>query len=107
MKKVLYNIMAVFCDVSQCSLIDINRRFFQEKPIACIIKAITSLLIEAVTGPETSLSFCQTTRSSVRFQILTAPGMRFRVFWDVVQRSHVEVDRRFIGAYCLYHQGDE
>jgi hypothetical protein len=30
----------------------------------------------------------------------------FRVFWDVVPCSHVEVDRRFRGAYCLHHQGD-
>jgi hypothetical protein len=30
-----------------------------------------------------------------------------RVFWDVAPCSHVEVDRRFIGEYCLHHQGDE
>jgi hypothetical protein len=33
--------------------------------------------------------------------------MKFRVFWDVAPCSHVEVDRRFRGAYCLHHQGDE
>jgi hypothetical protein len=32
--------------------------------------------------------------------------MKFRVLWDVAQCSHVEVDRRFGGAYCLHHQGD-
>jgi hypothetical protein len=31
----------------------------------------------------------------------------YRVFWDVDPCSHVEVDRRFRGAYCLHHQGDE
>jgi hypothetical protein len=27
--------------------------------------------------------------------------MKFRVFWDVAPCSHVEVHRRFRGAYCL------
>jgi hypothetical protein len=26
--------------------------------------------------------------------------------WDVAPCSHVEVDRRFRGAYCLHHQGN-
>jgi hypothetical protein len=30
-----------------------------------------------------------------------------RVFWDVAPCSHTEVDRRYRGAYCLHHQGDE
>jgi hypothetical protein len=33
----------------------------------------------------------------VRFQVLTAASMNFRVFWDVLQC--------FRGAYCLHHQG--
>jgi hypothetical protein len=33
--------------------------------------------------------------------------MKFRVFWDVAPYSHVELDRRFRGVYCLHHQGDE
>jgi hypothetical protein len=32
--------------------------------------------------------------------------MKFRVIWDVAACSHVEVGRRFGGAYCLNHQGD-
>jgi hypothetical protein len=32
--------------------------------------------------------------------------LKFRVFWDVAPCSHVEMDRRFRGAYCLHHQGD-
>jgi hypothetical protein len=31
--------------------------------------------------------------------------MKFRVFLDVAPCSHVEVYRRFRGAYCLHHQG--
>jgi hypothetical protein len=31
--------------------------------------------------------------------------MKFRIFWDVAPCSHVEVDWRFRGAYCLHHQG--
>jgi hypothetical protein len=37
----------------------------------------------------------------MRFQVLTAASMKFRVFWDVALCSHVEVHRRFGGAYCV------
>jgi hypothetical protein len=41
----------------------------------------------------------------VRFQVLTAASMMFRVvFWDVLPCKMI-VDRRFKGAYCLHHQG--
>jgi hypothetical protein len=43
----------------------------------------------------------------VTFQVLKAASMDFRVFWDVALCSHVEVDRRFRGAYCLHYQGDD
>jgi hypothetical protein len=43
----------------------------------------------------------------VRFQILMAANMKMTAFWDIVPCSLVEVDRRFRGAYCLHHQGDE
>jgi hypothetical protein len=33
--------------------------------------------------------------------------MNFIVFWDVAPCSKVYFDRRFRGAYCLNHQGDE
>jgi hypothetical protein len=33
--------------------------------------------------------------------------VKFRVFWDVAPCSHVEVDRRFRGAYCLHHRRRE
>jgi hypothetical protein len=33
--------------------------------------------------------------------------LQFIVFWDVAPCSHVEVDRRFKGAYCVHYQGDE
>jgi hypothetical protein len=32
--------------------------------------------------------------------------LKFRVFWDVLPCSQFDVDRRFIGAYCLHRQGD-
>jgi hypothetical protein len=32
---------------------------------------------------------------------------RRQVFWDIVPCRLVVVDRRFRGAYCIYHQGDE
>jgi hypothetical protein len=40
-------------------------------------------------------------------QVLKAVVMKFRVFWEVAPFSHVEGDRRFRGAFCLHHQGDE
>jgi hypothetical protein len=42
----------------------------------------------------------------VRFQILTAASMKFKVFWNVASCSRFEVDRRFRDAYCLNYQGD-
>jgi hypothetical protein len=41
----------------------------------------------------------------VRLHVRTAASIKFRVVWDVATCSHVEVDRRFIGAYCPQHQG--
>jgi hypothetical protein len=41
----------------------------------------------------------------VKFQILTAASMKFRVFWGVLPYSQTDVDRRFRGACCLHHQG--
>jgi hypothetical protein len=31
--------------------------------------------------------------------------VKFRVFWDVLPCSQVNVDQRFRGAYCLHHHG--
>jgi hypothetical protein len=33
--------------------------------------------------------------------------MKFRVFWDLAPCSHVAADRRFRGAFCIEHQGDD
>jgi hypothetical protein len=39
----------------------------------------------------------------LRFQVLTAASMTFRVvFWDILPCKMI-VDRRFRGAYCLHH----
>jgi hypothetical protein len=40
-------------------------------------------------------------KHGARLIVLKAASMKFRVFWDVAPYSHVEVDRRFKGAYCL------
>jgi hypothetical protein len=34
-------------------------------------------------------------------------GQKMAVFWDVAPRSLVEIDRRFRGASCLHHEGDD
>jgi hypothetical protein len=38
----------------------------------------------------------------VRFQVLTAASMKFRVFWDILPCSQIDVDRSFRGACCLH-----
>jgi hypothetical protein len=43
----------------------------------------------------------------VRFQVLRATNMKMIFFWDVAPCSLVDIDRRFTGAYCLHHQGDQ
>jgi hypothetical protein len=41
----------------------------------------------------------------VRFQVLTATGVKMAVFWDVEPCSLANTDRRFRGPSCLLHQG--
>jgi hypothetical protein len=41
----------------------------------------------------------------VRFQVLTAASMKFRVFWDILPCSQIHVGRRFVGACCLRNVG--
>jgi hypothetical protein len=52
-------------------------------------------------------TYSRITGHYVRFQVLTAASMKFRVFRDVAPCGYVEVDRSFRGAYCLHHQGDD
>jgi hypothetical protein len=42
----------------------------------------------------------------MRFEVLMAASMEMAVFWVVVP-CLVEAYRRFRGACCLHHQGDE
>jgi hypothetical protein len=41
---------------------------------------------------------------SVRYQVLTAVGMKIIALWDRVLCSLVDVDRRLGGAYCLHNK---
>jgi hypothetical protein len=43
----------------------------------------------------------------VRFQVLTAASMKMTSFCDIVSCGLVDVDRRFRGTYCFYHQSDD
>jgi hypothetical protein len=43
----------------------------------------------------------------VKFQVLTAASMKFRVAWDVAPCSHVEIDLCSKGVYCLKHHPDD
>jgi hypothetical protein len=40
------------------------------------------------------MSVVQTSVTYVRFQVLTAASMNFRVFWDVAPCSQIDVDGR-------------
>jgi hypothetical protein len=40
-------------------------------------------------------------------QLVTAASMNMAAFWDTPPCGLVYVDRRFRGAYCIYHQGDQ
>jgi hypothetical protein len=42
---------------------------------------------------------------TLKFEVLIATGMKMTTFWDIAPCSLVEVNRRFIGPYCLHHQG--
>jgi hypothetical protein len=44
---------------------------------------------------EFKTNFSETISVSVRFQVLAAASMKFRVFWHVAPCNQVEVDRRF------------
>jgi hypothetical protein len=58
---------------------------------------------ELAEDKSTISGFCTTV---VIFKVLVAMSMKMNVFWDVAQCNPVETDRRFRGAYCLHHQGD-
>jgi hypothetical protein len=34
-------------------------------------------------------------------------SLKFRISWNEAPCSHVEVDRRFRGAYCLHHPSEK
>jgi hypothetical protein len=40
----------------------------------------------------------------VTSEVLTVAN-RITAFWGIASRSLIEVDLRFSGQYCLYHQG--
>jgi hypothetical protein len=72
----------------------INATFMEKLPGAC-----NNILAIYVTRPRDRKFF-------VRFQVLTAVGMKLAIFWVVAPCSLVEVYRRLRGAYCLHYQGD-
>jgi hypothetical protein len=70
------------------------------------VSLLNSLSLTGFVSFETILNINQKMSSNyVRLQVLTAASLKFTVFCDVAPYSHVEVDRRFRGAYCVHHQG--
>jgi hypothetical protein len=67
-----------------------------------ILNEIILFIESSVMGPTYvslfRLSFESNPTVHVRFQVLTATSMKFRVFWDVAPCSHVDVNRRFRGS---------
>jgi hypothetical protein len=52
-------------------------------------------LLGLLTSHRSSVIKNKQINNYVRFQVLTAASVKFRVFWDVAPCSHIEVDRRF------------
>jgi len=63
-----------------------------------------SSLNKFVSASINAVFISRTIRKVARFQVLTAASMKFV---DIALCSHVEVYRRFRGAYCLHRQDDE
>jgi hypothetical protein len=54
------------------------------------------------------VNFCQLLNSGRVSDVRQAEmHTKKTVLWDIPQRSLVEIDWRFRGAYCFHHQGDE
>jgi hypothetical protein len=57
-------------------------------------------------SPRSHITRGMNSRPVVRFQVLTAASMMFRiVFWDILPCKMI-VDRRFRAVYCLHHHHD-
>jgi hypothetical protein len=61
-----------------------------------------SFTLHGVTTEKTTIW----TQTAVKISNLRRVEMKMVVFWDVVPRSLVSIDRNCRGAYCLHHQGD-
>jgi hypothetical protein len=70
------------------------------------VKEVTEIgrLQKEILMPEQVATKKREREIDVRFQVPTAAIMKFRVLWDVAPCSHIEVDRRFRGVYCLHYQ---
>jgi hypothetical protein len=60
-------------------------------------------LVQEETG-YWNICWTETGNSYMRFQVITAVSVKFRVFWDVAPCSHVQVYQRFRNAYYLHLQ---
>jgi hypothetical protein len=66
-----------------------------------VVRSVFMTAVIVVMIPRVQMSYL------LRFQVLMAANMKFRVFWDVAPCSYVKVDRIFRCAYCLHNQGDD
>jgi hypothetical protein len=77
-----------------------------DQPKPCSLYSYSCCIFHTQTITEKK-EHCHSVQNQARFQVLTAASMKMAVFWDVAPCSLVEVYRRFRGACCLHHQGDE
>jgi hypothetical protein len=84
--------LVVFWGVAPCSPVEIYRRF----------KGACYLHHQGDDRQKTA-----TLTILVGFKVLTAVSTKMAVFWFVAPCSLVEIYRRFRGACCLQHQGDD
>jgi hypothetical protein len=101
--RVRYNIFKKICHVGL-----VFAALYSEKNIQITFRTlgyseqgVYSLYVPG--GDDTDVP--NTTLSYLRFQVLTAASMKFRiVFWDILL-CKIIVDRRLKGTCCLHHQG--
>jgi hypothetical protein len=108
--------------MTPCSPLRVNRRFGGTYRLHLfLLPAFTlvscsayssTLKMEAISSPETSVDIRQTTRRYIpedstlqlKVQVLTAVVMKSTIFWDITPSSPLKVNR-FGRTYCLHLQG--
>jgi hypothetical protein len=90
----------------------ISRGAQADRPFMLSANTDISVFKSVNSVPPSILDPCESKRKKWKLNRMflenfTAAQLKMTVFWVAAPCSLVEIDRRFRGAYCLYHQGDE